>query len=180
MAGVMGRNGKNYCANRMLVMARSSKIIGSFALGLLTTLPSIAIRIQAQTGTHGKPIISAYRRSDEGPGKMRLLPGYVAGLPEGQTCIDTECGHIWNPRGLTVDYDIGGLAGVELGPEPPERMAEYFFWYGEASINGQIVRYAVSGGDKPTSLSVSFPCRTRISTLTYAMKARFRRSCRWS
>jgi hypothetical protein len=147
-------------------MARSSKIVGVRAqgrpaLGLLALLlASIAIQLAAQTATRGKPIISAYRRSDEGPGKMQLLPGYVAGLPEGQTCIDTECGYIWNPQGLTVDYDIGGMAGVRLGPAPPDKVGEYYFWYGEASINGQPVRYAVSGSDRPASVSVSFPDST--------------------
>jgi hypothetical protein len=141
---------------RIFFMQRSAKLAGTTALGLLAFfLPGSAIR--AQNKTQGRPIISAYGRSDEGPGKMQLLPQYVAGLPQGETCVDTVCGYIWNPRGLTIDYDIGGMAGVRLGPAPPEGIAEYFFWYGEASINGQRVRYAVSGGDKPASMSISFP-----------------------
>jgi hypothetical protein len=147
-------------------MARSSKVVGGRAeghpaLGLLgLLLASIAIQLAAQTATHGKPIVSAYHRSDEGPGKMQLLPGYVAGLPEGQTCIDSDCGYIWNPQGLTINYDIGGMAGVSVGPNPPDKSGEYYFWYGEASINGQPVRYAVSGSDRPASVSVSFPDST--------------------
>jgi len=115
----------------------------------------VATRGDAQKPSSDNPIVSAYHRTDEGPGKMQLSPGYVAGLPAGQTCIDTECGHIWNPRGLTIDYDIGGMAGVELGHEPPP--GSTYLWYGEATINGQLVRYAVSGADKPVSLTVCFP-----------------------
>jgi hypothetical protein len=137
-------------------MPRSAKVAGTAALGLIALfLPNSAIR--AQNKTNGKPIISAYGRSDEGPGKMHLLPGYVAGLPEGQMCIDSQCGYIWNPRGLTIDYDIGGMAGVSLSPTPPEGTNQHFFWFGEARINGQSVRYAVSGWDKPVSMSISFP-----------------------
>jgi hypothetical protein len=152
------RTGKKLCCEiRMLLMARNSQVIRSAALGLLAFgLPNQAIRIQAQSIKDGKPVISAYRRSDEGPGRMHLLPGYVAGLPEGQTCIDTECGFIWNPQGLTIDYDIGGMAGVSIGPDRPGGTVEYS-WYGEANINSQPVRYAVSGAGRSASLSISFP-----------------------
>lgn len=86
---------------------------------------------------------------------MKLLPGYVAGLPEHLTCIDTECGYIWNPRGIEIGYDIGSLAGPGLTPEPNKAMD--YVWYGEAKINGQIVRYGLSAEEKPYSLTVSFP-----------------------
>lgn len=102
------------------------------------------------------PIISAYPHVSEGPGKMRLLQGYVAGLPKGSNCTDTECGYIWNPQGFTINYDIGIDAGISLGPKPSQKSANYL-WYGEAQINGQPVRYAVSGNDKPGSITVCFP-----------------------
>jgi hypothetical protein len=82
---------------------------------------------------------------------MKLLPGYVAGLPKGSNCIDTQCGFIWNPQGLTVSDDIGGMAGPGLGPEESGEHA----WYGEANINGQTVRYAVSEDER--EFMVSFP-----------------------
>lgn len=99
------------------------------------------------------PVKSAYERQDEGPGKMQLLPGYVAGLPERWSCIDTECGFIWSPQGLTINYDIGELAGPGLAAQ----VQDGYLWYGEAEINGQVVRYAVMGSEKPKSLYVSFP-----------------------
>jgi hypothetical protein len=138
-------------------MTKCLRVIGGVAVGLLTIfLPLAAIRIQAQNSPRG-PIVSAYHRADEGPGKMKLLSGYVAGLPAGSTCVDTECGYIWNPQGLTIDYDIGALAGVRVGPVSQEPASENYFWHGEATINGQMVRYAVSGDDKPDSVSLSFP-----------------------
>ena len=83
---------------------------------------------------------------------MHLLPGYVAGLPQGFACVDTECGYIWSAQGLSIDYDIGSLAGPGLPAKPTGQ----YDWYGEAKINGQVVRYAVSGDD-PAFLEVSFP-----------------------
>lgn len=83
---------------------------------------------------------------------MHLLPGYVAGLPDGSHCIDTECGFIWSAQGLSINYDIGSLAGPGLPPKPTGQ----YDWYGEAKINGQVVRYAVLRDD-PAFLEVSFP-----------------------
>jgi hypothetical protein len=120
---------------------------------MIAILVILSGNIQAQAGGPRGKVISAYSRTDQGPGKMHLLPGYVAGLPEGSLCMDTECGYIWNPRGLTISYDIGGLAGPGLAPESSDEHA----WYGEADINGQTVRYAVSGERKPDFIMVSFP-----------------------
>jgi hypothetical protein len=99
------------------------------------------------------PVKSSFERQDEGPGKMELLPGYVAGLPEKWSCIDTDCGFIWNPQGLTINYDIGELAGPGL----PARAEGSYLWYGETQINGQVLRYAVTGQKNPEQLLVSFP-----------------------
>jgi hypothetical protein len=101
------------------------------------------------------PIISAYSHSGEGPGQMKLLPGYVAGLPQGENCVDTECGSIWNPQGLTIHYDIGGLAGQGLESHPPQD--KEYLWFGEAHINDQPVRYAVFIFGGKGSLVVCYP-----------------------
>ena len=121
---------------------------------MIAMLVISSANMPAQKGGPRGKVISAYSRADQGPGKMDLLAGYVAGLPEGSECIDTECGYIWNPQGLTIRYDIGGLAGPGLGPESSN---EDCCWYGEANINGQTVRYAVSGEGKPDFIMVSFP-----------------------
>ena len=63
--------------------------IGAFAL-MVATLIRPAIARAPKGGPRN--IISAYARKDQGPGNMKLMPGYVAGLPRGSTCIDTECG----------------------------------------------------------------------------------------
>jgi hypothetical protein len=42
------------------------------------------------------------------PGGMKLLPGYEHTKRRG---IDTEVGRIAKKDGLTIEYDIGGLAG---------------------------------------------------------------------
>jgi hypothetical protein len=67
-------------------------------------------------------IVPGYGRRDEGPGRMRLLPGYVAGNPEGSVCIDSECGGLWNPLGASIGSYDRGMAGPcpvkEPGIEP--------------------------------------------------------------
>lgn len=105
-------------------------------------------------------VILAYSQQAEGPGKMRLLPGYVAGNLEGTQCIDTECGDIWNSRRVSiVNYDIGGLASIWFKRRGDNGSGPRFgeFWDGEATINSQLVQYAVFGEDKPSEMRVTFP-----------------------
>ncbi len=134
----------------MNVECRYPRRIGALTL-ILMALVFSATAFSQKDGPRGE-VVSAYSHTDEGPGKMHLLPGYVAGLPQGSHCIDSECGYIRSPQGLSINYDIGGLAGPGLSPK---RTGQYD-WYGEAKINGQVVRYAVSGDD-PEFLEVSFP-----------------------
>ena len=103
-------------------------------------------------------IVPGYGRRDEGPGRMRLLPGYVAGNPEGTVCIDSECGGLWNPLGASIgSYDIGGRAGPCRVHEPGIEPTRGNFWDGEAVVNGQPVQYAVFGEGRPNELRVCFP-----------------------
>jgi len=134
--------------------SRSIRSIAGFGL-LFTLIVFYAGPADSQVRPPSTPIVSAYKRPDQGPGNMKLLPGYVAGLPAGSHCIDTECGYIWNPQGLTIQYDIGGMAGVSLSHTPSSE--RQYLWYGEAHVNGQLVRYSVSPGDKTSELVVCYP-----------------------
>jgi len=78
-------------------------------LGAVPILLSALAVIAYPQANLRKPIVPAYGRTDEGPGKIQLLPGYLAGLPKGVSCVDSECGLIKNPHGLTIDYIKGPL-----------------------------------------------------------------------
>lgn len=100
------------------------------------------------------PIISAYP-GGQGPGKIKLLPGYVAGNPEGTSCFDTECGEISSPQGLTIGYDIGTLGGVRV--QDDRNGVANSLWFGQTEINSQAVRYSVTGARAPRKITLSFP-----------------------
>jgi hypothetical protein len=76
-------------------------------------------------------------KTDPPPGSIQLLPGYIHKKEQG---IDTAVGKIYKARGVTISYDIGGLAGRTISPEDKSSYA----WYKEQTINNQTVRIAMS------------------------------------
>ncbi len=76
-------------------------------------------------------------KTDPPPGSIQLLPGYIHKKEQG---FDTSVGKIYKARGLTISYDIGGLAGRTVTPEDKSEYA----WYKEQTINNQTVRIAMS------------------------------------
>jgi hypothetical protein len=67
-------------------------------------LTRIAVAACVAFGCFGARAIAA----DPAPGGMKLLPGYEHTKRRG---IDTDVGKITKKDGLTIEYDIGGLAG---------------------------------------------------------------------
>lgn len=86
-------------------------------------------------------------------GKIELQHGYVDALKPGVSCIDSSCGQIWKPRGLTIDYGLDG--GAEL--EEDKDFAT--FVYCKDHVNGQIAEFAlhVDPTDKTKRLHISYP-----------------------
>ena len=80
------------------------------------------------------------------PGSIQLLPGYTHKKEQG---FDTSIGKIYKVRGITISYDIGGLAGRRIDPEEKSDYA----WYKEQTINNQTVRIAMS---RDRELTVTF------------------------
>src|ERR1051325_9596152 len=91
--------------------------------------------------------VLAANRRDAPPGGIRLLPGYQHKIEQG---IDTQVGKILKDGGLTLEYDIGRLAGYYADAQ---RMSEYL-WYKEQVVGGQNVRCALT---KDNQLIVTFP-----------------------
>lgn len=84
-------------------------------------------------------------------GKIDLLPGYVDHLKPNVICYDSNCGQIWKPGGLTIDYELSNGAYELEGPT--------MFVYCQDHINGQIVEFAldVDADTKAQRVLVSFP-----------------------
>lgn len=82
---------------------------------------------------------------DKPPGSIKLLPGYTHQRLRG---IDTQVGKISRKDGLTIQYDIGVLAGNYA-----EKQKEEAAWFKEQVINGQAVQVAFM---KDKQLTVTF------------------------
>src|SRR5947209_5106165 len=71
-------------------------------------------------------------------GNVKLLPGYIDHLKPGVLCYDSNCGQIWKPRGLEIDYELNN------GPyELEENNDLATFVYCEDRINSQKVEFAL-------------------------------------
>src|SRR5262249_19980330 len=95
-------------------------------------------------------VVASCLKADEPPGSIRLLPGYKH---KGGMSEDSLRGKIWKEGGLTIEYDIGDMAG-EDGNE--EHKPEYVWWR-EQSINNHPVRIAMT---KERKLIVTFTTRS--------------------
>ena len=90
----------------------------------------------------------AAHQSDDGPpGSINTIAGYKHEQGRGE---DTDVGKIWKEGGLTINYDIGTLAGPRANPE---HQADYS-WYKEQPFGGQRARCALT---KSGQLLVTFP-----------------------
>jgi hypothetical protein len=87
--------------------------------------------------SYALPVYSQIAKADPPPGKMELLPGYHHKTGRG---IDTAVGHIWKDGGITISYDIGGLAGIYVLPNQKDQNG----WYREQKINNQTVRIVLT------------------------------------
>jgi hypothetical protein len=92
------------------------------------------------------PACSQIAKADPPPGKMQLLPGYTHKSEQG---IDTRVGKIFKNGGITINYDIGELAGLYTSPDGKDE----YEWYKEQKMNTQTVRIALT---KKRELRVTF------------------------
>jgi hypothetical protein len=91
------------------------------------------------------PNVGFAQRTAEPPGSIKLLPRYTHQPLRG---IDTLVGKISREDGLTIQYDIGTLAGNYAMAQKDEAV-----WFKEHVINGQTVQMAFS---KSKELTVTF------------------------
>jgi hypothetical protein len=71
------------------------------------------------------------------PGNIVLLPGYQHEPLRGN---DTQIGRIWKNRGLSIEYDIGGLAPDRIDPSPNLQ------WLKEQIVLGKRVQMGLTKG----------------------------------
>jgi hypothetical protein len=81
------------------------------------------------------------------PGDIKLLPGYKHAKLQG---IDTRVGKTWKDGGLTIQYDIGRLAGNHVKAQEKDKG----LWYKEQVLAGHPVQLALT---KDRTLYVTFP-----------------------
>jgi len=84
-------------------------------------------------------------------GKIDLLPGYVDHLKPNAICYDSNCGEIWKPGGLDIDYELNnGAYELEDQVMPV---------YCQDNVNGQTVELALDfePDDMSRTLLMSFP-----------------------
>jgi hypothetical protein len=92
---------------------------------------------------------SAQAEEPAAPGGIILLPGYQHEKLQG---IDTRVGKIKKNDGLTVEYDIGKLAGNYA--ESMKGQEKDLLWYKEQTVHGRKVQVAFG---KDRTLYVTFP-----------------------
>jgi hypothetical protein len=97
-------------------------------------------------------------------GKISLLRGYVDHLRPNVFCYDSNCGEIWKPGGLQIDYELNN-GQYELDED--NDLAT--FVYCDDHVNGQVVELALEvdpledrsdksqDPDKSQHLHISFP-----------------------
>ncbi len=89
---------------------------------------------------------------DPPPGSITLLDGYKHQKMQG---IDTRVGKIWKDGGITIQYDIGRLAG-NYAQQQRKYQADQLLWDRQQTWHGQPVELAMM---KDRQLYVSFPER---------------------
>ncbi len=96
--------------------------------------------------------LRAASADDPPPGSITLLDGYKHQKLQG---IDTRVGKIWKDGGITIQYDIGRLAG-NYAQQQRKYQADQLLWDRQQTWHGQLVELAMT---KDRQLYVSFPER---------------------
>ena len=96
--------------------------------------------------------LRAANADDPPPGSITLLDGYKHQKLQG---IDTRVGKIWKDGGITIQYDIGLLAG-NYAQQQRKYQADQLLWDKQQTWHGQPVELAMT---KDRQLYVSFPER---------------------
>ncbi len=96
--------------------------------------------------------LRAASADDPPPGSIMLLDGYKHQKLQG---IDTQVGKIWKDGGITIQYDIGRLAG-NYAQQQRKYQADQLVWDRQQRWHGQPVELAMM---KDRQLFVSFPER---------------------
>ena len=90
-------------------------------------------------------VLGSAQGADDPPGSIKLLTGYTHQRLRG---IDTQVGKISRKDGLTIQYDIGELAGNYAAQRKSDAA-----WFKEQVIDGRTVQVALS---KDRQLTVTF------------------------
>ena len=110
-------------------------------------LTSIAIIVGLiGVGTHSA------RADDSLPGSIKMLDGYKHQKLQG---TDSQVGKIWKDGGITIQYDIGLMAG-NYAKQQRKHKADHLLWDKLQTWNGEPVEMAMM---KDRLLYVSFPKR---------------------
>ena len=96
--------------------------------------------------------LRAASADDPPPGSITLLDGFKHEKMQG---IDTRVGKIWKDGGITIQYDIGRLAG-NYAEQQRKYQADQLLWDRQQTWRGQPVELAMT---KDRQLYVSFPER---------------------
>ncbi len=96
--------------------------------------------------------LRAANADDPPPGSITLLDGFKHQKLQG---IDTRVGKIWKDGGITIQYDIGRLAG-NYAEQQRKYQADQLLWAKQQTWHGQPVELAMT---KDRQLYVSFPER---------------------
>ncbi len=96
--------------------------------------------------------LRAASADDPPPGSITLLDGFKHQKLQG---IDTRVGKIWKDGRITIQYDIGRLAG-NYAEQQRKYQADQLLWAKQQTWHGQPVELAMM---KDRQLYVSFPER---------------------
>ncbi|MCH8165366.1 MAG: hypothetical protein IH889_07130 [Planctomycetes bacterium] len=94
--------------------------------------------------------LRAASADDPPPGSIKLLDGFKHQRMQG---IDTRVGKIWKENGITIQYDIGRLAG-NYAQQQRKYQADQLVWDRQQTWHGEPVELAMT---KNRQLYVSFP-----------------------
>ncbi|MEE9128805.1 MAG: hypothetical protein V3T84_02215 [Phycisphaerales bacterium] len=94
--------------------------------------------------------LRAASADDPPPGSITLLDGYKHQKLQG---IDTQVGKIWKDGGITIQYDIGRLAG-NYAEQQRKYQADQLVWHKQQTVKAKRVQLALT---KDRELFVSFP-----------------------
>ncbi len=94
--------------------------------------------------------LRAASADDPPPGSITLLDGFKHQTLQG---IDTRVGKIWKDGGITIQYDIGRLAG-NYAEQQRTYQADQLVWHKQQTVKAKRVQLALT---KDRELFVSFP-----------------------